>query len=141
MGKLNYQRINQKAEVAFFLEAPSWSRLFIDTALAFLDHWVRVERVQAVSNHKLQLEGKSKEDLLEKFLREAYLLTLKYRFMVSGIILDQFDGSSLKATLWGEPYDPAKHGSLPDAHDLQFQQLQLGESLPPSQGVFARVVL
>jgi SHS2 domain-containing protein len=139
--KIEYERLEHKADTGFLVKAPSWLRLFTDAALCLTDLRVRLDRITDAEKRTAEVVSDDKEGLMVKWLTEVLFLFEKERFLPKRIVLTKFDGKSIQATFWGQTFDPLRHGSVSEIKAVTYHQLQLGEIPGPEPQFFARVFL
>jgi SHS2 domain-containing protein len=139
--KIDYKRLEHKADMGFQLTAPSWQRLYTDAALCLTDIRVKLDRISDGEKRTVQVVAEDKEGLMVKWLTEILFLFEKGGFLAKRVVFTKFDGKSIQATLWGELYNPLRHGSVSEIKAVTYHQLQLGEEEKPEPHFFARVFL
>jgi SHS2 domain-containing protein len=139
--RIEYERLEHKADTGFLVKAPSWQRLYTDAALALTDLRVRLDRITDAEKRTAQVVAEDKEGLMVKWLTEVLFLFEKDRFLAKRVVFTQFDGKSIGATFWGETYNPLRHGTVSEIKAVTYHQLQLGEIAGTEPQFFARVFL
>src|SRR5262245_45978111 len=119
--KIQYQALDHKTP-GFVVTAPSWERLYIDAGLSLTDMMVRLDRLDTQERHSLLIMGNSKEELMAVWLSELLALFKNQKFLARRIVFNEFDGKKIKATLWGETYQPVKHGHVSDVKPVSEKQ-------------------
>lgn len=138
---IEYQILEHKADTGFLVKAPSLQRLYIDAGLALTDLRVKLDRIAEKEKQIVSVAGETREALLVAWLNEVLFLFERHSFLVRRIVFDVFDGKKIKATLWGESYDPLRHGSLSEIKAVTYHQLKLGDVAQPEPHFFAQVFL
>lgn len=136
--KIEYELLEHKADTGFLVVAPSWEQLYVHAALALTDMLVRLDHIREKEKKTLSVKAANKESLLVNWLNEILFLFEKERFLAHRILFEKFDGSEIRAALWGEIYDPARHGHFSEVKAVTYHQLELGED---EKGFFTRVFL
>ena len=139
--KIEYQTLEHTADIGFKVNAPSWERLYIDSALAMTDMLVKLDHIQTLERKKAKTSGETRESLMVKWLNEVLFLFEKEKFLARRIVFDRFDGKSIEATLTGETYDPIRHGAVSEVKAATHHQLSLTEQALPEPHLEARVFL
>jgi SHS2 domain-containing protein len=139
--KIEYQVLEHKADTGFLVKAPFLQRLYIDAALALTDMRVQLDRIQEGERQAIQVTAENRERLLVAWLTEILILFERDRFLARRIVFDAFDGKSIRATLWGQSYDPLRHGKVSEIKAVTYHQLEIGDRAIPEPHFYARVFL
>lgn len=139
--KLQYQTLENKLDIGFFVTAPSLERLYIDAGLSLSDQLVKLDLVEASQKQSVAVSGNTREELMVKWLSEILSLFERHQFVTKRIVFNYFDGEAIRATLWGELHQPIKHGHVSEIKAVPCQQLELGDSSTPEPHFYARVFL
>lgn len=139
--KLTYQSLEHKSDSGFFVEAPSLQRLYIDSASALTDLMVKLDQISDEVKMTLSVEAENKEQLLVKWLNEILFLFEKHKFLSKRIVFNHFDGKKISASLFGEKYNPIKHGHVSEIKAVTYHQLELGMKSQPEHVFYAKVFL
>ncbi|NBX67944.1 MAG: archease [Proteobacteria bacterium] len=139
--KLSYQPLDHKSDTGFSIEAPSLQRLYIDAASALTDLMVKLDLIEENEKRTISVEAPNKEQLLVKWLNEILFLFEKDKFLSKKIVFDFFDGKKITASLFGEFYQPVRHGHVSEIKAVTFHQLELGMRSEPEHSFFAKVFL
>lgn len=137
--KIEYQTLNQKADLGFHLTAPSLERLYIDSALALTDLRVKLDQIKEEIKKTVALQAETRDDLLQAWLEACLSLFEREKFLPRRILFTRFDGKKLEATLHGELYAPLRHGTAGAFKKLSRKEFQLGEKENPEPHFFARI--
>ncbi len=139
--KVAYQTFQHQADSGFVVTAPSLERLYIDAALSLTDQLSRLERIECRDRKTIQISGESREDLMRCWLNEVLQLFERDQFLSHRIVFNQFDGKRLQATLWGELYQPLRHGHVIQPKAVDSHQIEMGDKEIPEPHFFAKVRL
>lgn len=140
--KIVYESIKHKAEGGFLIRAPSLQRLFIDAALSLIDQQVSLDLVKDPNKQTVKVSAPKKELLMENWLTHILALFEAHGFLPKRIVFNHFDGSKIEATLFGDTYEPTRHGSIQKINTVHCEQLQLEENKNTSEIHFsARIQL
>lgn len=137
--KIEYQTLNQKADVGFYVTAPSLERLYIDAALALTDLRVKLDQIKEETKRTIAVEADAKDALLRIWLGACLTLFDKEKFLPKRILFTRFDGKKIEATLHGEIYAPLRHGTGGSFRKVSEKEFELGEKALPEPHFFARV--
>jgi SHS2 domain-containing protein len=133
--------LEHKADTGFLVKAPSLQRLYIDAALAMTDMRVKLDRVTDQERKTAKASAENREGLLVSWLSEVLFLFEREKFLCRRIVFDAFDGKKIQATLWGQTYDPLRHGKISEIKAVTYHQLEIGDREQPEPHFFARVFL
>ena len=107
--KKSYEIIDHTADVGIIAYGADVKELFSNAALALFSLITEPERIEAKLHLDLEVHSEGRDSLLVEWLNE-----LIYLFDVKHILFNRFDIESLthndlKATCYGEDFDPMKH--------------------------------
>lgn len=139
--KLSYQSLDHKSDTGFYVEAPSLQRLYIDSAAALTDLMVKIDLIDQKEKKTITIEAADKEQLLVKWLNEILFLFEKEKFLSKKIVFNFFDGKKIDASLFGEFYQPVKHGHVSEIKAVTYHQLELGMRSEPEHVFYSKVFL
>jgi len=139
--KITYEILEHTSDSGFIIRAPSWERLYIDAALALTDILVKLDCLEEKEKKTVNTQADNPESLMVKWLNEVLFLFEQYKFLSKRIIFDQFDGKKIGATLWGDNYNPTRHGHISEIKAVTYHQLELGESLTAEPQFYAKIFL
>jgi SHS2 domain-containing protein len=101
----------QDKYAGFLVEAPSMQRLFIQSGIALTQHLVTIAEFQEAEKKTLTVQAESPAALMNAWLAKIVELFETEHFGSQRIIFEVFDGTQIKAVLWGETYEAIKHGT------------------------------
>lgn len=139
--KISYQSLEHKSDSGFFVEAPSLQRLYIDAGSALTDLMVKLDLISEDEKKTVTVEADTKEQLLVKWLNELLFLFENHKFLSKRIVFNHFDGKKIVAVLFGETYQPVKHGHVSEIKAVTYHQLELGMLSEPNHVFFAKIFL
>jgi len=139
--KPSYHSIHRKAESGFSIEAPSLQRLYIDAASALTDIMVKLDLISEGEKKTITVESDTKERLLVNWLNKVLFLFEKEKFLSKRIVVNHFDGKKISGSLFGELYQPVKHGHVSEIKSVSDHQLELGMRSEPDHLFYAKVFL
>jgi SHS2 domain-containing protein len=107
--KKTFEIIDHTADVGIIAHGADVKELFANAALALFSLITELESIEAKLHLDLKVRSKHRDSLLVEWLNE-----LIYLFDVKHILLNRFDiktldHNQLKATCYGEDFDPVKH--------------------------------
>ena len=139
--RIEYQTLEHKADTGFQVTAPSLERLYIDAGLALTDLMVKLEQIQTVEKRSVAVKADNRDQLMVKWLSEILFLFEREKLLVRRIVFNKFDGKSIEATVFGERYEPIRHGHVSEIKAVTYHQLEVGDRPLPEPHFFARVFL
>ncbi len=129
MGKYRFLENIAIADAAFRAEADSLEELLQVCAEATFEVMVDSRNVERKNKEEVKLTGENPEELLFDWLAELiYLKDLKSMlFSRFDVDVRKKNGYSLRASLWGEPADQAKHKVRVDVKAVTYHLLEVKE--------------
>jgi SHS2 domain-containing protein len=129
MGKYRFLENVAIADAAFQAEADSLEELLQVCAEATFEVMVDCANVERKDKEEVELTGENPEELLFDWLAELiYLKDLKSMlFSRFDVDVQKKDGYSLRASVWGEPADQAKHKVRVDVKAVTYHLLEVKE--------------
>ena len=137
--KIAYDRISIQKDVGLLLTAPSYERLFIDTALASTDFRFPLELIETAEQKRIEVKAKSLAELMAIWLQAVFALSQQDKFLPKRIVFEKFDGTSIKASLHGEKHNALKHGGNDSVTAVVCEGIRLGEAKLPESGFTVQV--
>ncbi len=139
--KISYELLEHTADTGFLVKAPSLERLYVDAALSLCDLIVKLDRIEEKDRKSISLTAPDRESLMVQWLNEILFLFERHKFLVRRIVFNHFDPKTIAATLWGQTYEPTKHGYVSEIKAVTYHQLQVGEGHSPEPHFYAKVFL
>ena len=139
--KIDYQTFQHQAHSGFVITAPSLARLYVDAALSLTDQLSRLDRIESRDCKEIKVSGGTREELMRIWLNWVLEAFAKDKFLSHRIVFNQFDGKTISATLWGETYQPVKHGHVVEVKAIEAGQIEIGDKATPEPHFFAKVKL
>jgi SHS2 domain-containing protein len=129
MGKYRFLENVAIADAAFQAEADSLEELLQVCAEATFEVMADSANVERKDKEEVELTGENPEELLFDWLAELiYLKDLKSMlFSRFDVDVQKKDGYSLRASVWGEPADQAKHKVRVDVKAVTYHLLEVKE--------------
>jgi len=123
-----FEIIDHTADVGIIAYGTDFEELFSNAALALFSLITEPERVEEKLHLDLEVSSEDRDSLLVEWLNE-----LIYLFDVKHILLNRFDIESLthnqlKATCYGEDFDPMKHKIKTGVKAATYHMLKLDRS-------------
>jgi len=138
---LSYETLNQKLDKGFHIKAPSWERLYIDSALAMTDQLAKLSTIESKERFSIKVTSESPSSLLVAWLNHVWELFENNKFLTKRIYFSSFNGKTIEATLLGEIYDPIRHGHITHLDRISEKDTQMGSLQSGDSGFFAKVFL
>ncbi|MFP3899011.1 MAG: archease [Dehalococcoidia bacterium] len=126
--KRAFETVDHTADVGIIAYGADVKELFSNAALALFNLITEPQNVEEKLSLDLAVEGEGGEDLLVAWLNE-----LIYLFDVKHVLFNRFDIDSLtqtelKATCYGERFDPAKHEIKTGVKAATYHMLKLDKN-------------
>jgi tRNA nucleotidyltransferase (CCA-adding enzyme) len=126
-AKSHWEHFEHGADIGVRGVAPTKEGAFEQAALALTAAVVDPEEVRKVDPVQLACEAPDDELLLVDWLN-----ALVYEMSVRGMLFARFevhlDGTSLRATAWGEPIEPSRHAPTVEVKGATYTELSLAQT-------------
>jgi SHS2 domain-containing protein len=132
-----YRLIGHTADLGMEVRGKDLTDLFVQAAWSFFDLMVKVRHLDLKEGREISLEAPDREALMVAWLGE-----LLFQFEAHSLVFGKFQihsitSTSLRATVWGEPFDPSRHPLKTAVKAVTYHQLAIWEE----KGVWrARVI-
>jgi len=127
--KKRFEFLEHMADLYIAAYGESLEEAFENAAYATFEGMTELEKVQPKLEDTVEVEGHDEQALLYNWL-EALLIkfdisdNLFSRFKITNIKKTQ-DGFTLKASIWGEPFNPRKHISKVGIKAVTYHQMEI----------------
>jgi SHS2 domain-containing protein len=123
-----YRVFDHTADLGVEIYGKTVKDLFANAAFAVFDILTDLNRVRAIEEKKITVEGEGWEDLLINYLREVL-----YLFNGEGLLLKEFsiidiDPQHLRGKVSGEVFDPLKHRMNKEIKAVTYHQITVRET-------------
>jgi len=123
-----YRVFDHTADLGVEIFGKTVQELFANAAFAVFDILTDLNRVRAIEEKKIAVEGEGWEDLLINYLREVL-----YLFNGEGLLLKEFsiidiDPQQLRGKVSGEVFDPLKHRMNKEIKAVTYHQITVRET-------------
>lgn len=122
-----FREFEHTSDLGIELDAPTRGELFRRATIAMAALLVERASVAAIEQREIAVEAEADLDLMHDLLTELLAL-----FTVEGFIWRDAsvkeDGRSLRVTVRGEPFDPARHAFRGEIKAVTYHQLTVEES-------------
>jgi protein archease len=133
-----YRLFSHTGDLGMTVQGQDQLELFEQAAWSFFDLLVDARRIDPKIALKVSVEAPDREALLVAWLGELLYL-FDARLLVFGRFeIEELTDRSLKARVWGEDFDPEKHGFKHGVKAVTYHQLQIRKT---PKGWRARVIL
>lgn len=139
--QLAYQSIENKKHLGFIVTAPSWQRLYIDTALAMTDQLVDQDLIHERDKKIISVKENNPENLMVTWLNAVLTLFETEKFLAKRIVFNEFDGKKISSILFGEKYDPIRHAHANDIKVAYEKVVEMGDSPTEADHFFAKITI
>ena len=103
------QLIEHTADTGLIAYGRTLAEAFANAAYGLFSIIAELKTVKEIESRQLELSGEDPESLLFEWLNSLiYLFDVEMLLLKKFDIID-FDGNKLKATCYGEKYDPSRH--------------------------------
>ncbi len=137
--KISYDKIQGKSQHGFVVKAPSWERLYVDSALALTDFLVPLDSIKDGQTKTLKVSGTSLKQLMENWLTAVLSLFRNDKFLSHRIVFEKFDGKTIQAKCFGEAYDRIRHGAPSDFVGIDGLPIEVGDGATPEPYFYVKV--
>jgi SHS2 domain-containing protein len=133
-----YETFDHTADLGLRVRAADLDTLFAEAAEALFATIVDdLGSVDPLERIEVEIAGEEREFLLFDWLRE-----LLYRFDAEHRLLAKFEAhvsdAGLKASAWGEPYDPARHQLGHEVKAITYHELKVEQT---ADGWLAEIIV
>ncbi|MCK5572103.1 MAG: archease [Bacteroidetes bacterium] len=125
--KHSFVILDHPADLGIEATGRSLSEAFENAAAGLMSVILDPETVAASESRTIALDGTDREHLLVKWLSEILYLYDGERFAATEFSVMDLGGTSLKATIRGEPFVPGRHISRMDVKAVTYHQLSVEE--------------
>ncbi|HMA85593.1 MAG TPA: archease [Desulfosalsimonadaceae bacterium] len=109
-----YELLDHTADLGIRVTADDIYELFEGGAHTMFDQIVDRSVLSGAAKESLTVSGIDKPDLLIGWLRELLYLWNGRERLVKWVHIEQMDDTHIAASIWHDPFDPAKHEILSD---------------------------
>ncbi len=136
-----YQSIENKKHLGFIVTAPSWQRLYVDSALAMTDKMVSLDLILERDKKTITVTEANPKALMISLLNAVLELFEKDQFLAKRIVFNEFDGKKITAILFGEKYVAVRHGYRTDLKSSNEKAVEMGDSPTEPNQFYAKVTI
>ncbi len=127
MGGKPYKIINHTADVGIRVQGKTLPLLFERSAYALFDIMVNLRDVKKETEETILIEGFDLPELLVSWLNHFLFLRETRSFLFRKFRVHEFHDTSLRATAWGERFDPERHEFYREIKAATYHNLLLRE--------------
>ena len=137
-----FEFLEHTADVYIAAYGRNLAEAFENAALAMFETMTDVKEIKPKIRENIEVRGEDKQALLYSWLEE-----LLVRFELNDKLYSRFDvkeiketedGYELRAVIYGEPFDPARHKSKVGVKAVTYHRMEIEET---SKGVTLRFIL
>jgi SHS2 domain-containing protein len=132
----SFQFIDHTADAGILVKAPTIEGMFETAALGFSELITRVDSLNCLIQRQFRLQEEDIETLLVSWLQELLYL-LDTEDLIFGRFQVHLKGLTLKASAWGEVFDPEIHPMKTEIKAVTYHQLEV---VGDDQGWKAQVI-
>jgi len=104
------------------------NELFNNAAFAVFDMLTDLDRVRAIEERNITVEGEGWEDLLVNYLREVLYLFNGEGFLLKEFSIMEIEPRHLEGKVSGEMFDPLKHIMNKEIKAVTYHQITVRET-------------
>lgn len=123
-----YKVFDHTADMGIEVYGATVKELFANAAFAVFDMLTDLDRVHAIEERNITVEGEGWEDLLVNYLREVLYLFNGEGFLLKKFSITEIDSHSLKGKVSGEKIDPLKHTIHKEIKAVTYHQIAVRET-------------
>jgi SHS2 domain-containing protein len=133
-----YRIFDHTADLGVEVTAATQEEVYAGAAIALFDLFTDLAAVRPDLSREVSVEGEDAPDLLVNFLRELLDAYNHDGFLVKECVVTGVDSRTLRASLKGERFDPARHRIEKEIKAVTYHQASVEQT---TEGVWvARVV-
>ncbi|MBS7609732.1 archease [Candidatus Bathyarchaeota archaeon] len=130
-GTPPFEYLEHTADIYVAAYGSSLEECFANAALALFEVMTEVEKIRPILSQDFTVEGIDKEGLLYSWL-EALLVSFETtENLFSSFIIHEIkatpEGLSLRATAYGEPFDPKRHPQKVAVKGITYHRMEILE--------------
>lgn len=129
-----YRVFNHTADLGVEVYGATVKELFVNAAFAVFDMITDLDRVRAIEESDITVEGEGWEDLLVNYLREVLYLFNGDGFLLKECSIMEIDPQHLKGKFSGERFNPLKHTMNKEIKAVTYHQIMVRETLARWEG-------
>jgi len=138
MSTAGYEFFEHTADIGLQASGSTLAELFTHAALGLTALLIENGPVASREKRPMALEAGSVDELLVRWLKELLFWFATDRFLPGGCAFERLTTTELRATVSGEPFDPARHASGTEIKGVTYHQLEVRQQ---DGGWQARVIL
>ncbi|MEN9978913.1 MAG: archease [candidate division WOR-3 bacterium] len=130
---LPYRLLDHTADLKVEIYGQELKELFCNAAFMIFDVMLDLKQVREQGNYEISLQSADLPELFLDWLRELLFLFSTRSFVTRRVEISalQSEPALLKAVVYGESYDPDRHGlkieiKTPTYHQYQIERMQEG---------------
>jgi SHS2 domain-containing protein len=136
--KKTFEIIDHTADVGIIAYGEDMEDLFSNAALALFSLITDLESIDEKLHFDLEVNSEDRDSLLVEWLNELiYLFDIKH-FLCNRFEIESLAHNQLRATCYGEGFDPMKHKIKTGVKAATYHMLKLGKS---ADGFRAQIIL
>ncbi len=136
--KGNYECIDHTADIGIYVKAATVEELFAMAAAAMFDLMADLSHVKAVERVEIELSADSLEELFISWLNELIFRAEAGEMLFCRFEVDSVTEQSLRASVFGEPYNERVHSLGLHVKAATYHQLEV---ITVGDDCSARVIL
>ncbi len=122
---MRYRLLNHTADLRVQVYGNSLRQLFQNALYTLTDLLTDARRVRTLRSRRVTVRGEGEDLLLVRFLRELLFLFETRRFLGRRLEFLLLGDTILKAKVWGERFDPARHPLRTEVKAVTYHRLKV----------------
>ena len=123
MGR--YELLDHTADIGIIASGKGLPEAFSNAAYAMFDILTDIDRIEEASSIEVQVSARNVEELLVAWLDELLYQYETKRFIGSRFAIDNMNDTSLRASVFGEKVDLARHEIKTEIKSVTYHQLMV----------------
>jgi len=123
-----YKLLDHTADIGIIASGEDVSEAFGNAAYAMFDILTDVDKIRETGSFEVQVSAENIEELLVVWLNELLYQYEVERFICRRFAIDDIDETSLRALVFGEKIDPARHEIRTEIKSVTYHQFRIEET-------------
>jgi len=124
-GMRRYELLDHTADIGIVASGRDLPEAFGNAAYAMFDILTDTDKIREMDRFDLRVSASNIEELLVTWLDELLYRYETERLICKRFVIDDMDDVSLRATVFGEKLDPARHEVKLEIKSVTYHQLKV----------------
>ena len=124
-GMRRYELLDHTADIGIVASGRDLPEAFGNAAYAMFDILTDTDKIREMDRFDLRVSASNIEELLVTWLDEMLYRYETERLICKRFVIDDMDDVSLRATVFGEKLDPARHEVKLEIKSVTYHQLKV----------------